>query len=71
MKAQINPSLIEKEMILLFLNTFRKPYFEYLVGQLILAFHLCSYSGWKGRISYKSRKILNSLEMGQNKKEDL
>ena len=45
MKAQINPSLIEKEMILLFLNTFRTPYFEYLVRQLILAFHLCSYSG--------------------------
>jgi hypothetical protein len=27
-----NPSLLEKEMINLFVNTFKAPYFEYLVG---------------------------------------
>jgi hypothetical protein len=30
--AQVNPSLLEKEMINLFVNTFKAPYFEYLVG---------------------------------------
>jgi hypothetical protein len=30
--AQVNPSLLEKEMIKLFVNTFKAPYFEYLVG---------------------------------------
>jgi hypothetical protein len=29
--AQINPSMLEKEMINLFCNTFNTPYFEYLV----------------------------------------
>jgi len=29
--AQVNPSLLEKEMINLFVNTFKAPYFEYLV----------------------------------------
>jgi hypothetical protein len=30
--AQVNPSLLEKEMINLFVNTFKALYFEYLVG---------------------------------------
>jgi len=30
--TQVNPSLLEKEMINLFANTFKAPYFEYLVG---------------------------------------
>jgi hypothetical protein len=30
--AQVNPSLLEKEMINLFVSTFKAPYFEYLVG---------------------------------------
>jgi len=30
--AQVNPPLLEKEMINLFVNTFKAPYFEYLVG---------------------------------------
>ena len=30
--AQVNPHLLEKEMINLFVNTFKAPYFEYLVG---------------------------------------
>jgi hypothetical protein len=30
--TQVNPSLLEKEMINLFVNTFKAPYFEYLVG---------------------------------------
>jgi len=30
--AQVNPSLLEKEMINLFANTFKAPYFENLVG---------------------------------------
>jgi len=30
--SQVNPSLLEKEMIGLFSNTFKAPYFEYLVG---------------------------------------
>jgi len=30
--AQVNPSLLENEMINLFVNTFKAPYFEYLVG---------------------------------------
>ncbi|XP_011008686.1 PREDICTED: uncharacterized protein LOC105114002 [Populus euphratica] len=29
--AQVNPSMLEKEMIALFSNTFKAPYFEYLV----------------------------------------
>ena len=29
--AQVNPSMLEKEMINLFSNTFKTPYFEYLV----------------------------------------
>ncbi|XP_011008688.1 PREDICTED: uncharacterized protein LOC105114003 [Populus euphratica] len=29
--AQVNPSMLEKEMIGLFSNTFKAPYFEYLV----------------------------------------
>jgi hypothetical protein len=29
--AQVNPSLLEKEMINFFSNTFKAPYFEYLV----------------------------------------
>jgi hypothetical protein len=29
--AQVNPPLLEKEMINLFVNTFKAPYFEYLV----------------------------------------
>jgi hypothetical protein len=29
--AQVNPHLLEKEMINLFVNTFKAPYFEYLV----------------------------------------
>ncbi|XP_011014526.1 PREDICTED: uncharacterized protein LOC105118304 [Populus euphratica] len=31
MEAQVNPPLLEKEMISLFSNTFKAPYFEYLV----------------------------------------
>jgi hypothetical protein len=30
--AQVNPPLLEKEMINLFVNTFKAPYFEYMVG---------------------------------------
>ena len=30
--AQVNPSLLEREMTSLFSNTFKAPYFEYLVG---------------------------------------
>jgi hypothetical protein len=30
--TQVNPFLLEKEMINLFVNTFKAPYFEYLVG---------------------------------------
>jgi hypothetical protein len=30
--AQVNPPLLEKEMKGLFSNTFKAPYFEYLVG---------------------------------------
>jgi hypothetical protein len=30
--AQVNPLKLEKEMISLFSNTFKAPYFEYLVG---------------------------------------
>jgi hypothetical protein len=30
--AQANPPLLEKEMINLFVNTFKAPYFEYLMG---------------------------------------
>jgi hypothetical protein len=30
--AQVNPPLLEKEMINLFVNTFKALYFEYLVG---------------------------------------
>jgi hypothetical protein len=30
--AQVNPLILEKEMISLFSNTFKAPYFEYLVG---------------------------------------
>jgi hypothetical protein len=30
--AQVNPPMLEKEMISLFSNTFKAPYFEYLVG---------------------------------------
>jgi hypothetical protein len=30
--AQVNPPLLEKEMINLFVSTFKAPYFEYLVG---------------------------------------
>jgi hypothetical protein len=30
--AQANPPLLEKEMINLFVNTFKTPYFEYLMG---------------------------------------
>jgi hypothetical protein len=29
--AEVNPPLLEKEMINLFVNTFKAPYFEYLV----------------------------------------
>jgi len=29
--TQVNPSMLEKEMISLFSNTFKAPYFEYLV----------------------------------------
>jgi hypothetical protein len=29
--AQVNPPMLEKEMISLFSNTFKAPYFEYLV----------------------------------------
>jgi hypothetical protein len=29
--AQVNPPMLEKEMISLFFNTFKAPYFEYLV----------------------------------------
>jgi hypothetical protein len=29
--TQVNPPLLEKEMINLFVNTFKAPYFEYLV----------------------------------------
>jgi hypothetical protein len=31
--AQVNPPLLEKEMIGLFLSTFKALYFEYLVGR--------------------------------------
>jgi hypothetical protein len=30
--AQVNPFLLEKEMVNLFVNTFKALYFEYLVG---------------------------------------
>jgi hypothetical protein len=30
--AQVNPPLLEKEMTNLFSNTFKAPYFKYLVG---------------------------------------
>jgi hypothetical protein len=30
--TQVNPLFSEKEMINLFINTFKAPYFEYLVG---------------------------------------
>ena len=30
--VQVNPPLLEKEMINLFVNIFKAPYFEYLVG---------------------------------------
>jgi len=30
--TQVNPPSLEKEMINLFVNTFKAPYFEYLVG---------------------------------------
>ena len=30
--AHVNPHLLEKEMINLFVSTFKAPYFEYLVG---------------------------------------
>lgn len=33
--AQVNPSLLEKEMIGLFLSTFKALYFEYLVGRSV------------------------------------
>jgi len=36
--AQVNPSLLEKEMIKLFVNTFKAPYFEYLVGSSVQHF---------------------------------
>ena len=29
--AQINPSLLKKEMVNMFINTFKTPYFKYLV----------------------------------------
>jgi SAM-dependent MidA family methyltransferase len=32
--AQVNPLILEKEMISLFSNTFKAPYFEYLVKAL-------------------------------------
>jgi hypothetical protein len=36
--AQVNPSLLEKEMIKLFVNTIKAPYFEYLVGSSVQHF---------------------------------
>jgi hypothetical protein len=36
--AQANPPLLEKEMINLFVNTFKAPYFEYLVGSSVQYF---------------------------------
>jgi hypothetical protein len=36
--AQVNPPLLEKEMIGLFSNTFKAPYFEYLVGSAAQSF---------------------------------
>ena len=36
--AQVNPPLLEKEMISLFSNTFKAPYFEYLVGSAAQSF---------------------------------
>jgi hypothetical protein len=38
MAAQVNPPLLEKEMISLFSNTFKAPYFEYLVGSAAQSF---------------------------------
>jgi len=38
MAAQVNPPLLEKEMIGLFSNTFKAPYFEYLVGSAAQSF---------------------------------
>ena len=36
--TQVNPPLLEKEMISLFCNTFKAPYFEYLVGSFAQRF---------------------------------
>jgi hypothetical protein len=36
--AQVSPSLLEKKIIGLFSNTFKTPYFEYLVGSFTQKF---------------------------------
>jgi len=60
--AQVYPFLLEKEMISLFVNTFKAPYFEYLVG--ISTQHVSDLVAVAERIEQAIRlgKIVDSTE---------
>jgi hypothetical protein len=60
--AQANPPLLEKEMINLFVNTFKAPYFEYLMGSS--AQHFSDFVTIAERIEQAIRlgRIVDSIE---------
>jgi hypothetical protein len=60
--AQVNPSLLEKEMTNLFFNTFKTSYFEYLVRSSVQ--HLTNLVAIAERIEQiiRSGKIVDSTE---------
>jgi len=54
--AQVNPPLLEKEMINLFVNAFKAPYFEYLVG---------SYAQYFSNLVAIAERIEQAIHLGR------
>jgi hypothetical protein len=71
--AQVNPPLLEREMTGLFSNTFKDPYFEYLVGSAAQNFSDLVVIAERIEQAVRTGKIMDSTEkrgfVGKKKKQ--